>query len=119
MPHKLDVTLPRAELAGFLGDVVEVGGACAPGARTCCSATPADGNIHVNVIGVEPGDEAVDDAVLRLVVGLGGTISAEHGIGTAKRRWLHLNRSPRRSPPCGPSSTRSTPPASSTPTCCF
>ena len=25
--------------------------------------------------------------------GLGGSISAEHGIGTAKRPWLHLNRS--------------------------
>jgi FAD/FMN-containing dehydrogenase len=25
---------------------------------------------------------------------MGGSISAEHGIGTAKRRWLHLNRSP-------------------------
>ena len=24
---------------------------------------------------------------------LGGSISAEHGIGTAKRPWLHLNRS--------------------------
>jgi FAD/FMN-containing dehydrogenase len=36
----------------------------------------------------------VEDAVLRLVSGLGGSISAEHGIGTAKRRWLHLNRTP-------------------------
>ena len=37
---------------------------------------------------------AVEDAVLRLVARLGGSISAEHGIGTAKRAWLHLNRSP-------------------------
>jgi FAD/FMN-containing dehydrogenase len=36
----------------------------------------------------------VEDAVLRLVSGLGGSISAEHGIGTAKRQWLHLNRTP-------------------------
>jgi FAD/FMN-containing dehydrogenase len=28
------------------------------------------------------------------VASLGGSISAEHGIGTAKRPWLHLNRSP-------------------------
>ena len=32
--------------------------------------------------------------MLRLVAELGGSISAEHGIGTAKRPWLHLNRSP-------------------------
>jgi FAD/FMN-containing dehydrogenase len=47
----------------------------------------------VNVTGVDPSDERVDDAVLRLVVSSGGSISAEHGIGTAKRRWLHLQRS--------------------------
>jgi FAD/FMN-containing dehydrogenase len=28
------------------------------------------------------------------VARLGGSISSEHGIGAAKRRWLHLNRSP-------------------------
>jgi FAD/FMN-containing dehydrogenase len=53
-----------------------------------------DGNIHVNVTGLAPDDERVDDAVFRLVAELGGSISAEHGIGTAKRRWLHLSRSP-------------------------
>ncbi len=33
-------------------------------------------------------------AVLRLVASLGGSISAEHGIGIAKRPWLSLTRSP-------------------------
>mgnify|MGYP004567465609 CR=1 FL=1 len=37
---------------------------------------------------------AVTDAVLRLVAELGGSISAEHGIGLAKRRWLPLTREP-------------------------
>ena len=31
--------------------------------------------------------------MLTLVAGLGGSISAEHGIGVAKRPWLHLARS--------------------------
>ena len=31
--------------------------------------------------------------MLELVASLGGSISAEHGIGVAKRRWLELNRS--------------------------
>ncbi|MCU1377463.1 MAG: D-lactate dehydrogenase (cytochrome), partial [Acidimicrobiales bacterium] len=52
----------------------------------------ADGHIHVNVVGPPADDESVDDAVLRLVVERGGSISAEHGIGTAKKRWLHLAR---------------------------
>jgi FAD/FMN-containing dehydrogenase len=28
------------------------------------------------------------------VAGLGGSISAEHGVGRAKRSWLHLSRGP-------------------------
>jgi FAD/FMN-containing dehydrogenase len=36
----------------------------------------------------------VDGAVLEAVATRGGSISAEHGIGTAKRPWLALNRSP-------------------------
>ena len=31
--------------------------------------------------------------MLTLVSDFGGSISAEHGIGTAKTKWLHLNRS--------------------------
>ena len=32
--------------------------------------------------------------MLELVGEFGGSISAEHGVGVAKRRWLHLTRSP-------------------------
>ena len=52
-----------------------------------------DGNVHVNVTGVGAEDLKVDDSVMRYVSELGGSISSEHGIGTAKRPWLHLNRS--------------------------
>ena len=38
--------------------------------------------------------EAVELAVLEAAVGAGGSISAEHGIGTAKARYLPLCRSP-------------------------
>ena len=44
----------------------------------------ADGNVHVNVTGAEPDDERIDDVVLTLVAASGGSISAEHGIGTAE-----------------------------------
>jgi FAD/FMN-containing dehydrogenase len=45
------------------------------------------------VVGPAPDDYAVDDAVYRLVAEMGGSISAEHGIGQAKIPWLHLTRS--------------------------
>jgi len=38
--------------------------------------------------------EAISEAVLTCAAELGGTISAEHGVGVAKTRWLHLVRSP-------------------------
>jgi FAD/FMN-containing dehydrogenase len=93
-PHKLDVTVPLAALADFVLDVPRIVAAVAPDARTWLFGHVGDGNIHVNITGVPPDDERVDDAVLTHVAGLGGSISAEHGIGTVKRRWLHLNRSP-------------------------
>lgn len=93
-PHKLDVTLPAGELAAFIEDVPAVVEAAAPGSATWLYGHVADGNVHVNVTGPDPEDEAVDDAVLHAVVARGGSISAEHGIGTAKARWLSLNRSP-------------------------
>jgi FAD/FMN-containing dehydrogenase len=90
-PIKLDVTLPGPRLATFCEEVHD---AVPPGARLWLFGHVADGNVHVNVTGVDPADESVDDAVLRLVAAHGGSISAEHGIGRAKRRWLHLVRSP-------------------------
>jgi len=48
--------------------------------------------MHVGIIGPAPDDEAVDDAVLRLTVEMGGTVSAEHGIGAAKVDWLEADR---------------------------
>jgi FAD/FMN-containing dehydrogenase len=51
-----------------------------------------DGNVHVNILGPAPDDEAVDDAVLELVLELGGSVSAEHGIGVAKVEWLVRDR---------------------------
>ena len=45
-------------------------------------------------LGPAPDAEAVDDAVLELVLSLGGSVSAEHGIGIAKVRWLVRDRGP-------------------------
>lgn len=95
IPHKLDVTLPAARLAEFVDGVPDVVRATDPDAQPLLFGHLGDGNVHVNVLGpggAEPADE-VDDAVLRYVAELGGSISAEHGIGIAKLSQLHLNRS--------------------------
>ncbi len=92
-PHKLDVTLPAPALAAFIEQVPDAVRAADPDATTWLFGHVADGNVHVNITGVDPDDVAVDDSVLVLAADMGGSISAEHGIGTAKRPWLHLNRS--------------------------
>lgn len=92
-PHKMDVALPLGQLEPFLNALDDVVQEAARGTRTYVFGHLGDGNMHVNVVGPEPTDERVDDAVLRLAVAHGGTISAEHGIGRAKRKWLSLVRS--------------------------
>ena len=92
-PHKLDVTLPAPMLAAFIDDVPHVIRDADPKATTWLFGHVGDGNVHVNVTGVPPDDSTVDDRVMHHVAQLGGSISSEHGIGTAKRHWLHLNRS--------------------------
>jgi FAD/FMN-containing dehydrogenase len=91
--HKMDVTLPTAELAGFCDDIATAIAARWPEATTFLYGHVGDGNVHVNVVGGPEGDD-VDDLVLEQVVDRGGSISAEHGIGTAKKRWLPRDRSP-------------------------
>ncbi len=94
VPHKLDVTLPLGELGDFVAQVGDRVERTSPGAQTIVFGHVGDGNLHVNVLGPDPDDERVDEAVLRLVADHGGSISAEHGIGVAKARWLSLTRSP-------------------------
>lgn len=93
VPHKMDVGVPLARLAEFARRAPEVVVRLAPDARTILFGHLGDGNVHVNVLGLDPGDESVDVAVLELAAECGGTISAEHGVGVAKAAHLGLVRS--------------------------
>ena len=93
VPVKYDVTLPAGRLPSFCDQVPRRVADAVEGAETVLFGHLADGNLHVNVLGVD--DErttTLDDAVLGLVVSSGGSISAEHGIGRAKRHWLERDR---------------------------
>lgn len=94
-PRKLDVSLPLRCLAAFAEDVVREVPSSFPGATCHLFGHVLDGNLHVNVLGAADADgAAVDELVLGLVAAAGGSIGAEHGVGRAKVRWLHLSRSP-------------------------
>ncbi|CAB5052170.1 unannotated protein [freshwater metagenome] len=90
--HKLDVSVAVSDLAEFdlsLHNLlssfkgVELFGAF---------GHLADGNLHIEFVGPAIDDFAVDYAVLKLVAEFNGSISAEHGIGRAKRDYLSLTR---------------------------
>ena len=91
--HKLDVTLPPDGLATFMSEVRALVVENRPHANVWLFGHAGDGNIHVNITGVAEDDDAIDEIVLRAVAERNGSISAEHGIGRAKRQWLQLNRS--------------------------
>jgi glycolate oxidase len=65
-----------------------------------CFGHAGDGNIHVNIM-IDPGllhlagkQEAALDELFQFVLGVGGAITGEHGIGLAKKRWWPLAASP-------------------------
>lgn len=94
VPHKLDIALPLQRLAEFAPGVRQRLAASVPEACPILFGHVADGNLHVNVLGLAPDDDRATDVILRYVAELGGSISAEHGIGIAKTPWLHLTRTP-------------------------
>lgn len=91
--HKLDVSLPLERLGEFVRSALRA----SKEANADCSVVMfghlGDGNLHVNVLGLEDRDETVDGIIFQLVARLGGSISAEHGVGSAKVRYLELVRS--------------------------
>jgi FAD/FMN-containing dehydrogenase len=96
IPIKLDVSVPAknwVRLASEAGDVIR---ATDPGAKAITFGHVADGNVHVNIVPdpATPADGRHEDALLSFVAELEGSISAEHGIGALKARWLGLARSP-------------------------
>jgi FAD/FMN-containing dehydrogenase len=93
VPIKLDVAVPIASLGAVVAALPSVVAAVAPGARTVVWGHLAEGNLHVNVLGAGDAEHAVEAAVLEHVAAVGGSISAEHGVGRAKVGYLHLSRS--------------------------
>jgi len=93
VPLKLDVAVPAAQWVRLASEVAGVVTAADPGAQVIVYGHIADGNLHVNVVPAAPADGRHEDAVFSFVASLGGSISAEHGIGALKARWLPLVRS--------------------------
>jgi FAD/FMN-containing dehydrogenase len=93
VPLKLDVSVPAAQWVRLASGVAEVVAGVDAGATVLIYGHVADGNLHVNIVPSAVADGRHQEAVFRFVASLGGSISAEHGIGALKARWLPLVRS--------------------------
>jgi FAD/FMN-containing dehydrogenase len=93
---KHDVSVPVAAVPDFIAQASAAAIAVVPGCRPCPFGHLGDGNIHFNVTQPVGADKAaflahwdeVNAAVFAIVAKLGGSISAEHGIGVMKRALL-------------------------------
>jgi FAD/FMN-containing dehydrogenase len=93
MPLKLDVSVPAAQWVRLASDAAGVVADADPGATVITFGHVADGNVHINIVPAAPADGRHENAVFSFVASLGGSISAEHGIGALKAPWLGLARS--------------------------
>lgn len=91
-PVKLDVSVPAARWVRLAAEAPAVIAAADPGARVITFGHVADGNVHVNIAPAAPADGRHEDALFGFAAALGGSISAEHGIGALKAKWLSLAR---------------------------
>jgi FAD/FMN-containing dehydrogenase len=98
---KHDVSVPTPQIAEFITRAAEVVERICPGARPVPFGHFGDGNVHYNVsqpVGMDRTRylalwEPMSRAVHGVVTELGGSISAEHGIGRLKRAELALVKS--------------------------
>ncbi|MGO8839615.1 MAG: FAD-binding oxidoreductase [Methyloceanibacter sp.] len=99
---KHDVAVPVARVPEFIARADQLVELMVPGARPVPFGHLGDGNIHYNVSQPPSMDravflanwEALNAAVHEIVLDLGGSISAEHGIGRLKRDLLPHAKQP-------------------------
>ena len=88
--HKLDVSFPQNTLGDAytqLCDLLDRDGVT----QVVIFGHLLDGNFHI-FFTTPAADQEIEREVLELVARLGGSISAEHGIGRMKAAYLHLSR---------------------------
>ena len=90
-----DISVPRSKLPEALKAIYEIGDKY--NLQVPCFGHAGDGNIHVNVMvkdkddekQMENGHHAIEE-IFKMVVALEGTLSGEHGIGTAKAPYMNI-----------------------------
>jgi glycolate oxidase len=96
-PHKVseDVAVPLGAIPALLQRLDRL--AAEQGVTIAAYGHAGDGNLHVNVLVDDaqrlPLVEPVLEGIFRHALDLGGTLTGEHGVGLAKRRFMPLEQS--------------------------
>jgi FAD/FMN-containing dehydrogenase len=93
---KHDVSVPVSDMPRFMEEATRIIEADWPGTQVMAFGHLGDGNVHYNVKTPEPGPRTelmarryeLSEQVYDIVARYGGSISAEHGIGTSKAKTL-------------------------------
>jgi len=100
---KHDIAVPTSAIPAFVERAQAALAQAFAGCRIICFGHLGDGNLHYNVQGpshlsdqafLQAHEHAVNQIVYDIALQLGGTISAEHGIGQLKRDELAQRQSP-------------------------
>ena len=99
---KHDVSVPVGAVPELLAQGIAAVEAVIPGVRPCPFGHMGDGNIHFNLsqpVGADPRafmarEADANAAIYAVVQRLGGSVSAEHGIGQLKRELLRQVKDP-------------------------
>ena len=88
-----DICVPRSKVPDFIDELVGV--EAKHGVQIVPVGHAGDGNVHCNIIRLggtdEEWHETLEDSISDLIdlsLGMGGTVSGEHGLGYTKRRYL-------------------------------
>ena len=93
IPDIADVVVPRSKVAEFVEKAKEI--ANEYGLPLIALGHAGDGNVHLHPMsqGTDQSEERIKELMTKIYkvgVSLGGTISGEHGLGTAKKGYLPL-----------------------------
>ncbi|AWM76632.1 FAD-binding oxidoreductase [Phenylobacterium parvum] len=99
---KHDISVPVSQVPRFIHEASEAMAAFAPGCRISAFGHVGDGNIHFDVLRPEGGDDAPHRVrraegqarVHDIAIALGGSVSAEHGLGVMKADEARRQKDP-------------------------
>lgn len=99
-----DIAVPVSRVPDFLAAAEAAAAAVLPGVRIVAFGHAGDGNIHYTVLQSADAPKpdpvfleraaAINEAVQHIAISMGGSISAEHGVGVARRDELPRYKDP-------------------------